>query len=313
MAFVWTLSALRGAAAVFRAAFRRARTHPAGPPLRLKGSVRMKTRIIVGATAIPLFLLLIFFAPLWAYAIVVGLICCGCAWEFLRCVDPNMNPRFKIYAAATAFALPVIYVFFPNEHVPAALLYLLTVLMILALLLSFKEGEARVKLETVLQVLFAGSVMPMLLLPLVRIGMRAHSSIYVLLPLLAAAACDTGAYFVGSFLGRRKIFPHLSPNKTWEGCIGGIVIDVGVMLLYAFVLTRFKLEVNYLSFAVYGFAGALACEFGDLAFSAIKREYGVKDYGALIPGHGGMLDRFDSMHFTAPMIELLVLWLPALK
>lgn len=273
----------------------------------------MKTRTIVGVAAIPLFLLLIFFAPLWGYAIVVGLICGGCSWEFLRCVDPGMNVRFRVYAFAVAFALPVIYVFFPNEHVPATLLYLLVALMIFELLISFKEDEARVKVETILQVLFAGSVMPMLLLSLVRIGLRAHSSVYVLLPLLAAAACDTGAYFVGSFLGKRKIFPHLSPNKTWEGCLGGVLIDVGMMLLYAFVLTRFGLKVHYLFFAVYGFAGALACEFGDLAFSAIKREYGVKDYGTLIPGHGGMLDRFDSMHFTAPMIELLVLLLPAIK
>ena len=275
----------------------------------------MKTRTIVGVAAIPLFLLLIFFAPLWGYAIVVGLICGGCSWEFLRCVDPDMKPRFKYYAFGVAFALPVVYVFFPNEHVPATLVYLLAILMIFELLTSFKDDVATVKVETILQVLFAGAVMPLLLLSLVRIGVEhpEHSAAYVLLPLLAAAACDTGAYFVGSFHGKTKIFPHLSPNKTWEGCLGGLFIDIGMMLLYAFVLSRFGLQVRYLSFAVYGIFGAVACEFGDLAFSAIKRQYGVKDYGTLIPGHGGMLDRFDSMHFTAPMIELLVLLLPALK
>ncbi|MGI5978448.1 MAG: phosphatidate cytidylyltransferase [Oscillospiraceae bacterium] len=275
----------------------------------------MKTRTIVGVTAIPLFLLLIFFAPLWGYAIVVGLICGGCSREFLRCVDPEMPVRFKVYAFAVAFALPVLYVFFPSQYVPAGLLFLLAVLMIFELLTSFKDDVARVKVETILQVLFAGSVMPMLLLSLVRIGVSnpEHRAVYVLLPLLAAAACDTGAYFVGSFRGKTKIFPHLSPNKSWEGCVGGVLIAIGMMLLYAFVLTRFKLELSYLAFAVYGLVGAVACEFGDLAFSAIKRQYGVKDYGTLIPGHGGMLDRFDSMHFTAPMIELLVLLLPAIK
>lgn len=275
----------------------------------------MKTRTIVGVTAIPLFLLLIFFAPLWGYAIVVGLICAGCSWEFLRCVDPDMNVRFKVYALAVGFALPVLYVFFPSQYVPAGLVYLLAILMIFELLTSFKDDVATVKVETILQVMFAGAVMPLLLLSLVRIGVShpEHSAVYVLLPLLAAAACDTGAYFVGSFHGKTKIFPHLSPNKTWEGCLGGLFIDIGMMLLYAFVLSLFKLNVNYLAFAVYGTFGAVACEFGDLAFSAIKRQYGVKDYGTLIPGHGGMLDRFDSMHFTAPMIELLALLLPAIK
>lgn len=274
----------------------------------------MKTRTIVGAAAIPLFLLLIFFAPLWAYAIVVGLICAGCSWEFLRCVDPDMKRRFKVYAFIDALALPIIYVFVPSEHVAAVSLYALVVAMFLELICSFRENVARVKVGTILQVVFAGSVMPMLLLSLVRIGMREHASVYVLLPLLAAAACDTGAYFVGSFMGKRKIFPRLSPNKTWEGCVGGLICDVALMLLYALLISVVgKLEVYYLSFAVYGLVGGIACEFGDLAFSSVKREFGIKDYGTLIPGHGGMLDRFDSMHFTAPVIEFLVLLLPAIK
>ena len=85
-----------------------------------------------------------------------------------------------------------------------------------------------------------------------------------------------------------------------------------LMILYGYVISRFGHEVNYLLLAVYGLFGSLACQFGDLVFSAIKRQYGIKDYGNLIPGHGGMLDRFDSMHFTAPMIEILVVLLPAI-
>ena len=272
----------------------------------------MKTRVIVAITAIPLFILLIFFAPLWAYSLIVGLISAGAAWELLRCVDPKMPLRFKVYATVAGFAMPVLFAFVRNNAVISTGIYLLVLVMFVEIMLSFGR-EKPIKLETLLQVILAGGVMPMLLVSLVRIGAREmHAPAYLFLPFVAAFSSDSGAYFAGCYLGKHKLFPHLSPNKTLEGCIGGAVAAIALMLVYGFVLTHFHLEVNYPLLALYGFFGSLACQIGDLAFSAIKREYGIKDYGTLIPGHGGMLDRFDSMHFTAPMMEILALLLPAI-
>ncbi len=271
----------------------------------------MKTRTIVGLTAIPLFILLIFFAPLWAFSILVGLISAGSAWELLRCVDASLPLRFRVYAAVAGFAMPVVYAFARADAVISTAIFILTVLMFTELLLSYKKEE-HIKLETVLYVILAGGIMPMLLLSLVRIGVREDSPAYVFLPFVAAFSSDSGAYFAGYFWGNKKAFPHLSPKKTVAGCIGGLVSAVLLMVLYGFIISRFGHEVNYLLLAVYGLFGSLACQFGDLVFSAVKRQYGIKDYGNLIPGHGGMLDRFDSMHFTAPMIGLLVVLLPAI-
>lgn len=272
----------------------------------------MKTRTIVGITAIPLFILLIFFAPLWAFSIAVGLISAGAAWEFLRCVDPKMPIRFRVYASVIALAIPIVYVVVRKSAVISMAVYFLSILMFCELLLSFRKEE-HVKFETLLQVFFAGNVMPILLASLVRIGIRDNSSVYLFLPLVAAFSSDSGAYFAGSFYGKRKIFPHLSPNKSLEGCIGGALSAIIMMIIYGIVLISFfDFKVNFIILALYGLFGSAACQFGDLAFSAIKREFGIKDYGKLIPGHGGMLDRFDSMHFTAPMIEFLVLLLPAI-
>lgn len=277
----------------------------------LKGKRKMKTRTIVGVTAIPLFILLIFLAPLWAFAITVGLISAGAAWEFLRCVNPEIPVRFRAYAVLTALAIPIVYSFVQKGAVISMAVYLLSVLMFLELMLSFRREE-QLSLETLIQVIFAGNIMPILLSSLVRIGMRDNSSVYLFLPLVAAFSSDSGAYFAGSFLGKRKIFPHLSPNKSLEGCIGGALSAIVMMIVYGMVLSLLGYKVKFLLLALYGLLGSLACQFGDLAFSAIKREFGIKDYGKLIPGHGGMLDRFDSMHFTAPMIELLVILLPAI-
>lgn len=272
----------------------------------------MKTRTIVGITAIPLLILLVFFAPLWAFSLLVGLISAGSAWELLHCVQADMPLRFRLYACGLGFAMPVVFTFVRSDAVVSTSIFVITVLMFTELMYSFKKAE-HLRFETVLYVIFAGGVMPMLLISLVRIGVRESAPAYVFLPFVAAFSSDSGAYFAGYFWGKRKAFPHLSPKKTVAGCIGGLVSAVLLMLLYGFVISRFGLTVRYPLLVLYGLFGSLACQFGDLVFSAIKRQYGVKDYGNLIPGHGGMLDRFDSMHFTAPMIEILLVLLPAVK
>lgn len=272
----------------------------------------MKTRTIVGIIAIPLFILLVFFAPLWTFSILVGLISAGAAWELLRCIDANMPLRFRIYATATGFVLPIVYALVRDGAVVSTAMYVITLLMFVEFMLSFRREE-HIRFETVLYVVFAGGIMPMLLASFIQIGLRDNNtSAYLFLPFVAAFSSDSGGYFAGYLWGKRKVFPHLSPKKTLAGCIGGAVSAIVFMIIYGFVLVQMGLTVNYFILALYGILGSLACQLGDLAFSAVKRQYGIKDYGNIIPGHGGMLDRFDSMHFTAPMIAILVAFLPAI-
>ena len=123
---------------------------------------------------------------------------------------------------------------------------------------------------------------------------------------LCSWGCDTCAYCVGMLIGKHKMAPILSPKKSVEGGIGGIVGAALIGILYA-------LAVNYwgnagedvLRYAIIGAAGGAISQIGDLAASAIKRYHNIKDYGKLIPGHGGILDRFDSVIFTAPAIYFL--------
>ena len=113
------------------------------------------------------------------------------------------------------------------------------------------------------------------------------------------------------YLGKHKLAPAISPKKTIEGVIGGVLSAVVGMLLYCVVLeTFFGLEANYIYGALYGIVGSAVGVFGDLCFSVIKRQNDVKDYGNLLPGHGGALDRFDSMMLIGPVAEVLFLLLP---
>ena len=116
---------------------------------------------------------------------------------------------------------------------------------------------------------------------------------------------------MGCRYGKRKLAPVISPNKSVEGVIGGLVFSVLGMLLYTFIMQiAFKMQANYLLAILYGIVGTAADVFGDLCFSVVKRQTGIKDYGNLIPGHGGILDRFDSMLVVAPLVEVLLAILP---
>lgn len=127
---------------------------------------------------------------------------------------------------------------------------------------------------------------------------------HVWLIFLCSWGCDTCAYCVGVLIGKHKMAPVLSPKKSIEGAVGGVAGAVLLGVIYAFFTKGGMVE-----YGIICGVGALISMVGDLAASAIKRNQGIKDYGKLIPGHGGILDRFDSVIFTAPVIYYLSLFL----
>lgn len=132
----------------------------------------------------------------------------------------------------------------------------------------------------------------------------------VWLVFICAWGCDTCAYCVGMLIGKHKMAPVLSPKKSVEGGIGGIAGAALIGVLYALAINHWgNAGVSAAEFAVIGAVGGAISQIGDLAASAIKRNYNIKDYGKLIPGHGGILDRFDSVIFTAPIIYYLAVLL----
>ncbi len=271
----------------------------------------MKNRVIVAVIGIPVLLAVIFFAPLWAWGIVVAIMASFCAWELLHCAMPEFVPRFAIYAGVCGAAIPIGTAFGAGELTFKIAAYALFVVMFAEMMLSFRK-EKRVPFLDLALVFAAGLVIPFLLSALVRLGLREPKAPYLLLPFVITWLSDSGAFFVGRSRGKTKLAPALSPNKTVEGSVGGFVCAILAAILYGLILYWCHFRVNILVMAVYGFFGSLAGQAGDLAFSAIKREHGIKDYSNLLPGHGGMLDRFDSTIFTAPILELLVLWVPAI-
>ncbi|MBB5263136.1 phosphatidate cytidylyltransferase [Catenibacillus scindens] len=152
---------------------------------------------------------------------------------------------------------------------------------------------------------------PVLMMCMYQVRMLEDGLFLIPLIFLAAWGNDTCAYCVGRLIGRHKMAPVLSPKKSVEGAVGGIVGAVILGLIYGYFLMRYLPSFDTPVF-VYGIicgVGALIAIVGDLAASAIKRNLGIKDYGKLIPGHGGVLDRFDSILFTAPVVYFLGLFI----
>lgn len=190
---------------------------------------------------------------------------------------------------------------------------LLLPICLLALFIEFLWHHGQFKVE---QLSFMGGAMcfvPWSLEKLIDVnyyGDGTHGLLYLVLALCGAWIADSGAYFTGVFIGKTKLCPNISPKKTVEGFIGGLisnaVIFLGVFISYALIRgLPFSLIVGAKT-ALLGVVCAGVSVVGDLTFSVIKREKGLKDYGRIMPGHGGLTDRFDSVLFVAPVFYLFV-------
>lgn len=144
-----------------------------------------------------------------------------------------------------------------------------------------------------------------------------YGTFYVILILAVAWMTDTGAYFCGSFFGKHKLCPSISPQKTIEGAVGGIIVSVISVFLVCFIFKNFifreTVYINYYLITIIGVFGAIISTIGDLSFSLIKRSYHIKDFGSFLPGHGGILDRIDSVIFLSPFIYFLLITFPVIK
>ena len=178
---------------------------------------------------------------------------------------------------------------------------------LVALMFLYVFTYPRYKTEQIFAVFFGIFYVSVMLSYIYQTRMLKYGIYMVWLIFLCSWGCDTCAYCVGVLIGKHKMSPKLSPKKSIEGAIGGVAGSILLTLLYAWVF-REPMQLGtkeMLSLSGIGGIGACISMVGDLAASAIKRNYDIKDYGTLIPGHGGILDRFDSVIFTAPVIYYL--------
>ena len=260
----------------------------------------MKSRLLVSAVGIPLILLLILWAPISALVIALGMLSGIAAWELMNCV--GAHPNWK-RAIALASGITVLLPFISGQEVYLPLLAAYT--LALFALAVWKAGE--VKLQEILTALFSVIVLPYAFSSFLRLDDAGFSRGYLLLPLIFSFASDTGAFFTGLTMGKHKLAPKVSPKKTVEGAVGGLLGNAIGGLAFALVMNLcFGDDLSYVGITLLGVGCSVVAQLGDLSFSLIKREFGIKDYGKLFLAHGGVLDRFDSVIFVAPVLALLL-------
>lgn len=188
-----------------------------------------------------------------------------------------------------------------EKLVPLIVFYLITTMALYVI--SFPKY----KVEQILYLIFGFFYAGYLISYLYQVRELPGGAFSVWLIFIAAWGSDTCAYCVGMLFGKHKAFPVLSPKKSWEGCIGGVVGSALIAVIYCFVMNQwFGQNFSVTQYALVCACGSVISQMGDLAASAIKRNNEIKDYGKIIPGHGGVLDRFDSVIFVAPIVYYLL-------
>jgi len=271
----------------------------------------LKHRVITGAVGVPLIILAIWFGDPWPwFTLLIAVAALAGTYEFYQMV--NFDRREPLIYLGLLWALAL--VLSPHYRSPNVLPLVITATTLISLICLLyrpsREKAFRNWAWTIVGALYVGW---MLSYWLSLRGLEDGRN-WVYLAMLTTFANDTGAYFIGRAKGKHKLASAISPSKTWEGAIGGLVCAIlgAVVIVTVLNLISFKLGLpfvyKYWQIILLGFLVGLFAQLGDLVESLLKRTMEVKESGNLLPGHGGVLDRFDSLIFVGAVVYYYVIW-----
>ena len=259
-------------------------------------------RLISGLTLLPGVLYVLYLGGWWTAAL-LGFAAGACAWEYISITLKGPLTPVMVLTVGMAAAMPILPIAMPL-HANALISGATGVVLFSAWSWHLLKGplpEAPLRTAHLLMAFIYGhgGLTALAALRLVP----DHGLMWVVSALVITWGNDTMAYFAGRLFGKHKLYPEVSPNKTWEGFFGGFVGAIGFLFIQR---AFFFPELTVIDCFILGGLGSLLGPAGDLCESMLKRAYNVKDSGVIIPGHGGMLDRIDALIFNAPMVFLYV-------
>ncbi|MWN89141.1 phosphatidate cytidylyltransferase [Gilliamella sp. Pra-s65] len=275
-------------------------------------------RILAAIVLIPLVIVVLFFVPLSVFSLIIILICGLAAWEWAQFLNITKKYSKLIFALSIVILLSALYLI-PNScelkiELFAIILFLSIVwwLIALYLILNYPDTTKYWCNSVVVKLLFAFFTLVPFFIGMIKlrsIGYYSNSytgAIWLLYIFVLVWATDTGAYFTGRAFGKRKLAIKVSPGKTIEGFIGGVSVAT-IICIIAYFFNLF--DMTFGVFFISSLLAILVSVLGDLTESMFKRQAGIKDSGCLIPGHGGILDRIDSLTAAVPVFTTLSFYL----
>lgn len=275
----------------------------------------MKTRIITAVVALCALMPVLLLSQTIIFPVAMSICAMIAVYEVMGCIDVRKKWSFfltTLFFSAMILSFSVIYFVISAEMNMLPMIFALTYIYVFLIFAftMFSKGEIKFNQATKLVALTMYVLIGFISIILLRREPSAGQYIYLLV-FIGAWTTDTGAYFVGVFFGKHKLIPEVSPKKTVEGALGGILGCVLGYLIFGMIVSCFfNATVNFISLSLLAVAVSIISQCGDLIASYVKREHGIKDYGSLFPGHGGIMDRFDSIIAVAPIILVTVLLLP---
>ncbi len=273
----------------------------------------MKVRIITGICMAAVMIPVLLFSEYIIYPIFLSALCLMATYEMLKVFKKERRPEIAVPSYLLAVSYPLIP--FLTRSMDRQVGFVIMVLGIFTYMMYLFSICVAHKGRMLLVEVFSTFTTVTYIL----IGFSALSIVRYLpfgeyeflLAFFTAWGCDIFAYFVGTFIGKHKLIVEVSPKKTVEGAIGGVVCTFAIIMLYGFLVEKFTAaEANYIALAVLGLVLPVISQIGDLFASLIKREAGIKDYSKLFPGHGGVMDRFDSMLAVSVATLIITMILP---
>ena len=264
----------------------------------------LKQRVTTAAVGVPLLVLAIWFGNPW-FTILIAAAALGGTYEFYRMASFDRREPLLYLGLLCSLAL----VLSPHYRSPDVLPIVITATTLISLIWLLcrpsRENAFRNWAWTIVGALYVGWMLSYWLsLRGLEDGLN-----WVYLAMLTTFANDTGAFFIGRARGKHKLAPMISAAKTWEGAIGGLLSGIAAAVVIATVLNLiFPFSFRYWQIILLGFLVGLFAQLGDLVESLLKRNTGVKESGNLLPGHGGILDRFDSLIFVGVVVYYYVIW-----
>lgn len=264
----------------------------------------MLKRTITAACMMAVFIPICIYSGTIIFNITMSLLSLIAVYEMLSCVGAKKNIPVLAFSCLLGAAMPIIpyYTSVYTLHIELVC-YIVYMILVFTLMVFSKGGEDFTTVSAAFMGVFYISVSFTAIVLL-----REKGAYLYLLAFFGPWVSDTFAYIVGRLIGKRKLIPEVSPNKTIAGSIGGIVATAALFVVYGFVIAKYadiSSTPNIIAMAIAGAIVSVISQIGDLTASYIKRRYGVKDYGKLFPGHGGVMDRFDSVLLTAPILYII--------